>query len=148
MSGGDSDTPNVHDSQGNPQRTINQGCYDEARKSNEARKRTLVRTRHCAYFSNEKSKNMHIFRKARGHFEKDSKDNRALILSAVTEENYVGKDRFNKEYFYKTINVGKYSGQQVWVYVRNCIIVDAGINSPPLSKSEIMKNIKMRRAKK
>lgn len=127
-------TLKIHGSQGNPQETINQGDYEKAREENERKV--------CAYFSRQKSRNMHIFRKARGHFGKDSKENRELILSAVSNKYYVGRDKFNKEYFYKIIRGGKYSRCQVWVYVRDCIIVDAGINFSPLSEVEIMRTVK------
>lgn len=135
MSGGDSDTPNVHDSQGNPQETIDQDDYDKAKEENEEK------LKHHAEFSKQRSKNMHIFRKAPGHFAKDTKEHRNLILSAVSKENYVATNIFGQKCYYKNLSNGKYAGNQIWVYVRNGIVDDAGINNPALPEIEIMQKV-------
>lgn len=77
---------------------------------------------------------MHIFRKASGHFAKDTKENRNLILSAVSKENYVDISKYSQNCYYNTFLEGKYAGSQIWVYVRNGIVDDAGINNSAYQK--------------
>lgn len=135
MSGGYSKKPDVHDSAGNPQRTITQGDYEKARMENEAR------IEHRAAFPTKRAQLMHIFRKSRGHFSKDTKENRNLIISVIEDENYYGTDMFNQRNYYKIISNGKNAGCQVWAYVREGVITNAGLNDQPISEDEIKRKV-------
>lgn len=135
MSGGYSKKPEIHDSEGNPQRTIGQGDYEKSRKENEER---LL---HRAAFPTQRAQLMHIFRKAPGHFQNDTEENRKLILTAVSAENYFGTAKYRKRHYYKNVASAEGGERQVWVYVRGGIIEDAGINDRPLPEEDIEKII-------
>ena len=69
----------------------------------------------------------HILRKAEGHIE-DTPENRALLESvANNSENYKGTDMHGNRWYSKTLPDGK----QIWVYVKNGIIQNGGINNSP-----------------
>ena len=75
----------------------------------------------------EKSVN-HIFRDAKGHFKKDCKENRKIILDTVNNrKNFLGKDKYGSEWYSSILDTGK----QVWAQVRSNKIRNAGINDVP-----------------
>jgi len=66
----------------------------------------------------------HIFRDAPGHFANDTITNRALIMDTITRSNYMMTDKFGNQVFSRILD----DGTEVWAYVRNGIIWDAGLN--------------------
>ena len=79
-------------------------------------------------FSNDNSAVGHIFKTDKGHFPKDTPENRAFISQAVSNpSNRVGRDSFGNEYYTKTMP----DGSQAWARVRNGVITNGGRNERP-----------------
>jgi RHS repeat-associated protein len=75
----------------------------------------------------DKSKD-HIFRKAPGHFEEDTNENRETLENVANEpHNYNGKDKYGNEWYAKILPNGK----QIWTRVRNGKITNGGVNDIP-----------------
>jgi hypothetical protein len=71
----------------------------------------------------------HIFKKAKGHFEQDTPENRAYILEVVSSlKNKAGVDAFGKELYLKIMP----DGTQAWAYVENGVITSGGCNRIPM----------------
>lgn len=81
-------------------------------------------------FSQRDNISGHIFRNRgdKGHFTRDTPENRAYIQAAVSNSSYkVGTDVYGKEYYLKTMPDGK----QSWAIVKDGKIVDGGCNNFP-----------------
>jgi len=77
----------------------------------------------------------HIFRRQSGHFVEDTAAARELIQTTVTEANFVGvRDRGSLVY-QQILD----TGMQIWVYVRDGTIRNAGYNEVPRSAAELLK---------
>jgi hypothetical protein len=76
----------------------------------------------------------HIFHKKHGL--KDTKENREMILETVRDKNnFLGVDKNGKDWFAININ----ANEQLWVNVHGGKIQNAGINRPPLTDWNFMK---------
>lgn len=70
----------------------------------------------------------HIFRDAPGHLSCDSPENRQLLISTVTPDNYLGEDKWGNQWYARTQD----DGSEVWVETRNGTeIRDGGVNPTP-----------------
>jgi len=78
-------------------------------------------------FPTDPSKVGHIFRSKYGHFQDDTPANRQLITDTATDSNKVGTDNYGKVWYAQTLS----NGQQVWVWARDNIITNAGVNNTP-----------------
>jgi hypothetical protein len=79
-------------------------------------------------FPDDPSKVGHIFRNSPGHLLDDTPANRQLFIdTASNPDNYVGTDRYGKEWYAEV----QPDGTQTWVWVRNGVITDAGVNAVP-----------------
>jgi hypothetical protein len=77
----------------------------------------------------------HIFRRHPGHFAQDTAAAREVIQATVTEANFVGiRDRGSLVY-QRILD----TGVQIWVYVRDGTIRNAGYNDLPRSAAELLK---------
>ena len=113
--------------------TIRRQRKKEEKKDEEDTIQDKKRRRPVARFPRKKAQLMHIFRKAEGHFEKDTPYHRRLILSAIRPEYYQGTNSFGTKAYARIIKSGKNKGKQVWTYEYNKIISDGGINKIPRS---------------
>jgi RHS repeat-associated protein len=77
-------------------------------------------------FPTDPSQLGHIFRKAPGHFSKDTANARQLIMSAINPDYFTGTDKFGVDQYRMTLA----NGAEVWVQVYNNIISNAGITLP------------------
>lgn len=69
----------------------------------------------------------HIFRAAKGHLP-DTLTNRILLEAVANDPSaYVGPNRFGNEVYARQLA----DGRQVWVEVREGVIVNGGANSSP-----------------
>lgn len=74
-----------------------------------------------------KSRLGHIFRDAPGHLKKDTKENRAYILAAVSDPaNKVGENKFGREIYSKIMP----DGHRAWAHVEKGFIVNGGRDTP------------------
>lgn len=76
----------------------------------------------------------HIFRRAPGHFAQDTAAARELIQTTATEANFVGP-RFGNVVYQRILD----TGTQIWVWVRDGTIREAGYNEVPRSAAELLK---------
>ena len=75
----------------------------------------------------------HIFRKSEGHLE-DSPGNKQLLQDLANDmKHHAGKDIHGNDWHYKELE----DGSQLWVSVRDGVIQDGGLNSPPRSWDEM-----------
>jgi hypothetical protein len=77
----------------------------------------------------------HIFRVAEGHFAQDTAAARELIQTAVTRPNLLGIDRFGNSVYARVLD----SGSQIWAYVREGFIRDAGVNARAIPLDRLVK---------
>lgn len=113
--------------------TIKRQRKKEEKKDEEDTIQDKKRRRPVARFPRKKAQLMHIFRKAEGHFEKDTPYHRRLILSAIRPEYYQGTNSFGTKAYARIIKSGKNKGKQVWTYEYNKIISDGSVNKIPRS---------------
>ena len=77
-----------------------------------------------ARFPEQRAQMMHMFRNAPGHIA-DTPANRQLLLNTANNaRNFVDIDRFGSRVYTQMLA----NGNQVWVYVRNGVIQDGGVN--------------------
>jgi hypothetical protein len=69
----------------------------------------------------------HIFSKKPGHFAEETAEARELIQTAAVQANLVGATRYGYQVYQRILD----TGAQIWVYVRNGKIFEAGINDVP-----------------
>ena len=119
----------AHGTSGSPQGSLGNLGYsaktDELQKDAETCGR-----RDVPVFPPGPSQTRHIFRKAEGHFPDDTAENRSLILKTVCNNSFRGYDKGNSVYSV-LVGKGRYKGKEIWVYVRNGVIQNAGINDIP-----------------
>jgi hypothetical protein len=77
----------------------------------------------------------HIFREAAGHFSRDTPAARELIQTTATEANLLGITKYGYSVYQRVLE----TGAQVWVYVRNEMITNAGINEVPVARDRLLK---------
>jgi len=77
----------------------------------------------------------HIFRAAEGHFGQDTAEARELIQATAAEANFVGLSKHGNQVYQRILD----TGMQVWVWVRDGTIREAGHNDVPLSIEELLK---------
>lgn len=77
----------------------------------------------------------HIFRIADGHFPRDTAEARELIQTTATEDHFVGISQIGDRIYQRILD----TGVQIWVYVRNGTIREAGRNNVPRSTQELLK---------
>lgn len=77
----------------------------------------------------------HIFREAAGHFSRDTPAARELIQTTATEANLLGVSKYGYAAYQRVLE----TGAQVWVYVRNGMITNAGINEIPVAGDRLLK---------
>lgn len=111
--------------------TIRRQRKKEEKKDEEDTIQDKKRRRPVARFPRKKAQLMHIFRKAEGHFEKDTRTNRRLILNAIQRKYYKGISSHDRMLYSRIIKSGEKKGKQIWVYVRDGVISDCGINRIP-----------------
>ena len=107
--------------------TIRRQRKKEEKKDEEDTIQDKKRRRPVARFPRKRAQLMHIFRKAEGHFEKDTPYHRRLILSAIRPEYYQGTNSFGTKCYFKTIKTRK-GNRQIWAKVNFGIVSDGGIN--------------------
>jgi len=76
----------------------------------------------------------HIFRRAPGHFAQDTAAARELIQATATEANFVGT-RYGNTVYQRVLD----TGTQIWVWVRDGTIREAGYNEVPRSVADLLK---------
>jgi hypothetical protein len=76
----------------------------------------------------------HIFKATEGHFAQDTAEARELIQTTVTAANLVG-NRYGNAVYARTLE----TGIQIWAWVRDGTIREAGYNQVPRSISELLK---------
>jgi len=76
----------------------------------------------------------HIFRRAPGHFVQETAEARELLQATVTEANFVGT-RYGSAVYQRILD----TGTQIWVWVRDGTIREAGYNEIPRSPAELLK---------
>ena len=78
-------------------------------------------------FPTQSSQLSHIFRDAPGHLAKDTLANRNLIMDTISRGNFIMTDKYGNQIFARMLD----NGTEVWAYVRNGVIWDAGLNQVP-----------------
>ena len=120
----------AHGTSGSPQGNLGNLGYsaktDELQKDAETCGR-----RDVPVFPPDPSQTRHIFRKAEGHFPDDTAENRSLILEVAGKPEYFIKVDRGCDVYACAIGKGRYKGKEIWVYVRNGVIQNAGINDIP-----------------
>ena len=76
-----------------------------------------------ARFSESRAK--HIFRRADGHVLRDTAENCAHLLETVSDDYQLGTDRYGNIWYARLLD----DGQQIWISVRNGVILNAGMNA-------------------
>jgi hypothetical protein len=74
----------------------------------------------------------HIFRAARGHLPDTPSNRRLLEMVANDPQAFLGRDNFGNDRFGRLLA----DGRQVWVQVREGVIVNGGANSFPRAKEK------------
>jgi RHS repeat-associated protein len=77
-----------------------------------------------AAFPTQPSQLGHIFRDASGHFAEDTLANRNLIMDTISRGNFIMTDNYGNQVFARILD----NGTEVWVYIRNGVIWDGGLN--------------------
>jgi len=77
----------------------------------------------------------HIFRADPGHFAEDTAEARELIQTTVTQANYVGLREKGDLVYARIVE----AGAQIWVYVRDGTIRNAGRNLVPRSAEQLLR---------
>jgi len=77
----------------------------------------------------------HIFRAEDGHFPADTAEARELIQTTVLEDNFVGLRASGDRVYQKVLE----TGVQIWAYVRDGTIRNAGCNEIPHSLEQLLK---------
>lgn len=77
----------------------------------------------------------HIFREKAGHFPQDTAQARELIQTTVDETNFLGLQNAGNRVYQRILE----TGEQIWVYVRNEKIINAGINTVPESVQRLLR---------
>jgi len=78
----------------------------------------------------------HIFRPDVGHFAQDTAEARELIQTTVTEANFIGIRAGGSAAYQRILD----TGAQVWVYVFDGTIRDAGLNAVPRTAEQLLKS--------
>jgi len=78
----------------------------------------------------------HIFRAKPGHFPVETAAARELIQVTVTEANFVGIRAGGSTVYQRILD----TGAQVWVYVFEGAIRDAGLNAVPRTAEQLLKS--------
>jgi len=79
-------------------------------------------------FPKDDSQLKHVFRDDEGHILEDTPENRKLLLDTASDSaNYKGKNEYGCKWYTKI----REDGTEVWVSIRNGIVQNGGINSPP-----------------
>ncbi|HYV44190.1 MAG TPA: hypothetical protein VFA20_04980 [Myxococcaceae bacterium] len=76
----------------------------------------------------------HIFKPDPGHFAEDTAEARELIQTTVTDAYFVGKSEVGNLVYARLLETGK----QIWVFVRNGTIRDAGCNDMPWPVQDLL----------
>jgi hypothetical protein len=76
-------------------------------------------------FLEDPSQMGHIFRNSPGHLAEDTPENRALLVDTVKEDYFRNVNEFGNEIYTRLIE----DGREVWVFVRDGIIRNGGINN-------------------
>lgn len=66
----------------------------------------------------------HIFRRAEGHFAEDTPVNRARLRDTVVTEHLLGTDRYGNMWYARRLP----DGRQIWVSLRDGVILNGGVN--------------------
>lgn len=74
----------------------------------------------------------HIFQGKKGKFE-DTDANRSYLEKFSNGDNYAGKDKYGKEWHYKTLE----DGTQHYSYTQDGVVKGAGINETPIDVSKL-----------
>jgi hypothetical protein len=69
----------------------------------------------------------HIFRNDVGHLSEDTVVNRSILLNAISPNNFITTNQFGNQVYASLLD----DGTEVWVYVRDGIIVNGGVNLIP-----------------
>ena len=77
----------------------------------------------------------HVFRAKPGHFPVDTAEVRELIQATVIEENFVGLRASGDRVYQRVLE----TGVQIWVYVREGVIRNAGRNELQRSVEQLLK---------
>jgi len=77
----------------------------------------------------------HIFKADPGHFAEDTAEARELIQTTVTQANYVGIREKGDLVYARIVE----TGAQIWVYVRDGTIRNAGNNFVPRSVEQLLR---------
>jgi hypothetical protein len=77
----------------------------------------------------------HIFRDKAGHFPQDTAQARELIQTTVDEANFLGLQDVGNWVYQRILE----TGEQIWVYVRNGKIINAGLNAVPESAQRLLR---------
>lgn len=86
----------------------------------------------CGYqnvvqFPTNSGQTKHIFRDAPGHFADDTAMNRSLMVDTVQNRYYMETDIYGTQIYARLLD----DGAEIWVYVRDGVIRNGGLNQAP-----------------